>query len=191
MRRTGARLALRDQPDTAAAMVLGRPLPDGGTAAVMFRPQQVRQAVHALAEPRSRVWAGRKCQPARTPLVGPHTRRDASRGRVRRAGLFIAHVIGLDSRRPSFVCPLTRAVPQLDEVISGKKPCPVYTTDVKSRQQMSTRDPARTNARVRAPPCPRVSCAPYISGAPLAFPLLSPSGPHSHPHLSFRRARGR
>ena len=40
-RRRAARLALRDQPDTAAAMVLGRPLPDGGTAAVMFRPQQV------------------------------------------------------------------------------------------------------------------------------------------------------
>ena len=130
--------------------------------------------------------AGRKCQPARTPLVGPHTLCGE-----RRAGLFIAHVIALDSRRPSFVCPLTRAVPQLDEVISGKKPCPVYTTEVKSRQQMSTRDLARTNARVRVPPCPRVSRAPYISGAPLAFPLLSPSDPHSHPHLSFRRARGR
>ena len=167
---------------TAAAMVLGRPLPDGGTAAVMFRPQQVLRVG----------WSEVPASPQpRTPLVGPHTRRDASRGRVRRAGLFIAHVIGLDSRRPSFVCPLTRAVPQLDEVISGKKPCPVYTTDVKSRQQMSTRDPARTNARVRVPPCPRVSRAPYISGAPLAFPLLSPSDPHSHPHLSFRRARGR
>ena len=172
---------------TAAAMVLGRPLPDGGTAAVMFRPQQVLE--HS--------WAGRKCQPARSPArrwwgrTRGVTLLGVVCGVVRRAGLFIAHVIALDSRRPSFVCPLTRAVPQLDEVISGKKPCPVYTTEVKSRQQMSTRDPARTNARVRVPPCPRVSRAPYISGAPLAFPLLSPSDPHSHPHLSFRRARGR
>ena len=51
-RRRAARLALRDQPDTAAAMVLGRPLPDGGTAAVMFRPQQVGSA----SQPARRWW---------------------------------------------------------------------------------------------------------------------------------------
>lgn len=52
MRRPAARLALRDQPDTAAAMVLGRPLPDGGTAAVMFRPQQVlRGLVGSASQP--------------------------------------------------------------------------------------------------------------------------------------------
>ena len=80
-------------------MVLGRPLPDGGQAAVMFRTQQVDGD------------APRSLQPDRVVDVFP---------------------------RAFLTTPFRRfAQHQLDEVINGAKPCPVYSTDNKSRQQMS------------------------------------------------------
>ena len=49
---------------TEAAMVLGRPLPDGGTAAVMFRPQQVRSA----SQPARRWWGRTRCAASGVPV---------------------------------------------------------------------------------------------------------------------------